>query len=290
MRNPLVLFSEEARVRVLAVVGLVGMATSVYLLRMHYAPEVAAHGVCEVNSVLSCVAVNTSKYSELFKIPVALLGIFWFAVVTAVAAHLVLVGYDTAIVIGLAGWSATGAATVVYLVAAELALGKICLACTLVQFLSLAVMALAHSFYITVVRPRRSLPDLVDLVAELKWWLVVIVCVGLIMLVACNAPATVLPAAKEHRAELVACLNARAVAVYWYAECSHCVRQRARFGLEWSNIQASHECTAEAETCKLAKIEATPTWVRGDSRHQGMMELDELAKWAGCAWPSAPAV
>ncbi len=53
------------------VLCLVGLGVSFYLLNIHYAEGT---GVCDINETFSCHTVNTSKYSVVFGIPVALLG------------------------------------------------------------------------------------------------------------------------------------------------------------------------------------------------------------------------
>ncbi len=69
----------------LSLVGLSGAGVSVYLAKQHLA---ALHGgeasICTVSEVLNCDVVNTSQYSELFGLPVAVYGIgFYFAVAFA---------------------------------------------------------------------------------------------------------------------------------------------------------------------------------------------------------------
>jgi uncharacterized membrane protein len=51
--------------------SLVGLILSVYLLYEHFQP---APSFCDINSKVSCEAVNTSSYSSFLGIPVALFG------------------------------------------------------------------------------------------------------------------------------------------------------------------------------------------------------------------------
>lgn len=56
-----------------AIVAFLGVLVSAYSLSHHYGA--VSGGVCNINETFSCDVVNQSKYSEVFGIPVALLGI-----------------------------------------------------------------------------------------------------------------------------------------------------------------------------------------------------------------------
>lgn len=55
----------------------VGVLVSSYSLVAHYATSL--YSVCNVNETFDCSSVNTSIYSEIFGMPVALLGILGYA-------------------------------------------------------------------------------------------------------------------------------------------------------------------------------------------------------------------
>ena len=64
-------------VKTILVLSLIGFIISLYLVKNHY--EGSQQGsFCDFNAVASCSIVNTSIYSELFNVPVALLGALWF--------------------------------------------------------------------------------------------------------------------------------------------------------------------------------------------------------------------
>jgi vitamin-K-epoxide reductase (warfarin-sensitive) len=72
---------------IIVVIGaLVGLAVSIFTTLEHYGAATAEF--CSINETFNCDIVNGSKYSELFGIPVALLGIiaygFFFAAALAV--------------------------------------------------------------------------------------------------------------------------------------------------------------------------------------------------------------
>lgn len=58
-----------------------GMVIMAYLLYQHYAPMPDGGAFCDLGEGLSCNVVNKSGYSELFGIPMAGLGVFYFALV-----------------------------------------------------------------------------------------------------------------------------------------------------------------------------------------------------------------
>lgn len=68
----------------LALAMLAGMGASAYLANQHITVLCGDSSICSVNSTFDCDKVNTSSYSELFGIPVALYGLgFYFAVAYA---------------------------------------------------------------------------------------------------------------------------------------------------------------------------------------------------------------
>ncbi|GAB2490268.1 vitamin K epoxide reductase family protein [Streptosporangium sandarakinum] len=118
---------------------LVGLAVSVYLTVVHY-NDVPL--ICSESATIDCASVTTSEYSKLFGIPVPLLGLVFF------------VGFGALVV--SAAWSSThpvlrwgrlaavivGTLFVVYLVTAELVLGKVCLWCTAVHVITVLLLGL----------------------------------------------------------------------------------------------------------------------------------------------------
>src|SRR5690554_5314703 len=60
--------------------GLIGLATSVYLVKDHFE---AQKSICDLGNHFSCSVVNRSSYSELFNVPVAVFGASWFIALMA---------------------------------------------------------------------------------------------------------------------------------------------------------------------------------------------------------------
>jgi uncharacterized membrane protein len=113
-----------------------GLAVSAYLTVEHYTGSTEL--ACPENATINCAKVTTSSWSHLAGIPVAVLGLAYFAAMTLLALpaawrHRIL---DPARVLGVAA----GMAMVVYLVWAELfRVDAICLWCTAVHLCTLGL-------------------------------------------------------------------------------------------------------------------------------------------------------
>jgi uncharacterized membrane protein len=123
-------------VRWSALLGVVGLAISLYLTVVHYA-QGQVPLACASGGLINCERVTSSAQSMVGPVPVAALGILWFA---ALLGLLVLVPRSPV----LLAWSAVGVAFVLYLVYAELFLIRtICLWCSAVHLVVLGVFLLA---------------------------------------------------------------------------------------------------------------------------------------------------
>jgi uncharacterized membrane protein len=117
--------------------ALSGLAVSAYLTAVHY--DAAVPLACSQTGLVNCEQVVTSPESVWFGLPVAAWGLVWFAVMLALSLPRPTAGLLRA----ATAWSLVGGAAVVYLVYAELVLiGRICLWCTAVHVIVLAIVAL----------------------------------------------------------------------------------------------------------------------------------------------------
>src|SRR6476620_2251654 len=114
----------------------IGLAISIYLTIEHYSGSTAL--ACPENAAINCAKVTTSTWSRLGGIPVAVLWLVYFAVMTLLVVpsawrrHLL----DPVRVAG----AAAGMAMVIYLLWAELfRVGAICLWCTAVHVCTLGL-------------------------------------------------------------------------------------------------------------------------------------------------------
>jgi protein-disulfide isomerase/uncharacterized membrane protein len=71
------------------VVLLIGLALSLELVRLHFeaASNAAYHSYCSVSDTVSCDAVARSKYSVVFGVPLAVWGVFGYALMAVAAVH-----------------------------------------------------------------------------------------------------------------------------------------------------------------------------------------------------------
>lgn len=121
--------------------SIAGLLTSAYLTYTHFN---AGALLCSADAVIDCETVTTSEQSALFGIPVAFLGLAFFAFLTVIclpfAWRIEALKWVRLAAIGV------GVLMVVYLVAAEfLVIGKICLWCTVVHVITLALACLLVS-------------------------------------------------------------------------------------------------------------------------------------------------
>ncbi|MFF0575154.1 vitamin K epoxide reductase family protein [Streptosporangium saharense] len=118
--------------------SVVGLAISAYLTLAHY--DTAIRLVCAENSTIDCASVTSSSYSELMGIPVPVLGLLFFAAITALTTPWAWRSASPLIRWVRLGSVIVGVLFVVYLVSAELlVLGKICLWCTAVHVITMAL-------------------------------------------------------------------------------------------------------------------------------------------------------
>lgn len=141
-------------IRPSAVAGLVltllGLGDSIYLAYEHATANATL--VCSGHGTVDCAKVTTSSYSILAGIPVAYLGVAFFAgalplAVLAVAAVPKLAALAENARLAACG---VGVAMVAYLIWAEVQVGAMCLWCTGVHLVTLALFVL--SLFVVILR------------------------------------------------------------------------------------------------------------------------------------------
>ena len=118
------------------VLCLIGLGASAYLTVEHYSASTTL--ACPESATINCVKVTTSSYSELFGVPVALLGLLFFLGLTPLCLPMAWrAASPWPSRLRLAGVS-VGVLFVIYLVWAELfRIEAICLWCTAVHVVTL---------------------------------------------------------------------------------------------------------------------------------------------------------
>ncbi len=109
----------NAYTKVLFALVILGLADSVYLTYVHYAPQAL---ICSSTGIINCALVITSQYSVVFGIPLAIYGLVWFIVQLA----LLFIRRNNDIKIA---WSGIGLVAVAYSAVSMHLLGKICEYC-----------------------------------------------------------------------------------------------------------------------------------------------------------------
>jgi uncharacterized membrane protein len=121
-------------------VSLAGLAVSAYLTVEHYSSSTTL--ACPETGVVNCVKVTTSSYSTLAGVPVALLGLLFFAAMSVLCAPVVWRASNPWVSRARLAGAVAGVVMVVYLVWAELfRIDAICLWCTVVHALAVALFA-----------------------------------------------------------------------------------------------------------------------------------------------------
>jgi uncharacterized membrane protein len=117
----------------LVAISLAGLGLSGYLT--FFSPGDSSF--CNLNSLFSCDDVLTSEYAKIMGIPVALLGLVWFAA----AAGLSFASFRTPVSRRMfILWAFVGVLGIPPLVYAEYLVGSICLLCTSAHILGLAFL------------------------------------------------------------------------------------------------------------------------------------------------------
>jgi len=260
----------------LIIIGIVGVLVSGYLLYGHYVEEGST--ICDINSKISCSLVNSSIFSELFNVPVALLGMFWFLV------FLYLVWKsatkDNISANRLYYWVILGLFFIIYMIYGEYALKAICPACTLVHLLIIV------SFFLVRILPRNKIQLAVLIKDSIKFISILLLLVAAIFLFF-NYPHL-----QENHDNLAKCLTNNGAVMYSSYLCSHCQDQKELFGDSLKFI-AEIEChpdgpNSQYQLCIEKNITATPTWVierngQEIKRNVGLMSLEELSSWGECS-------
>jgi uncharacterized membrane protein len=111
--------------------SLFGLGVSIYLTITHFSPHTL---VCVANATFNCEKVTTSPQSEIFGIPVAMLGLFFFVPMIILCLPAAWRSADRRIHLARLILSITGVGLILYLLIAELFIIKaICLWCSSVH-------------------------------------------------------------------------------------------------------------------------------------------------------------
>jgi uncharacterized membrane protein len=120
---------------------LVGLAAAAYLTYAHYSSPSAL--VCSDTGIVNCARVTTSKWSTISSVPVAVLGLGYFVVLTPLCLPVAWRSSRRWVHAARLGSTIVGVLMVLWLVYVEFGLiGKVCLWCSVVHLMTLAVFAI----------------------------------------------------------------------------------------------------------------------------------------------------
>lgn len=129
------------RVATSLVLSLAGLGVSVYLTIAHYSS--AAILACPENSTFDCARVTTSAQSVILGVPVAVLGLAFYLVMTVVNLPLLWRMTDRRVHVARLVLSGAGVLFVIYLISAELLVIKaVCLWCSTVHLITFLLFVL----------------------------------------------------------------------------------------------------------------------------------------------------
>jgi uncharacterized membrane protein len=115
-----------------------GLAVATYLTYEHFTSSSTL--ACSDSGAVNCLKVTTSSYSAVAGVPVALLGVVFFAVMLVFQLPAAWRRPERAIRIGRVTWAVIGLFSALYLLCVELfAVDAICLWCTAVHVLALVL-------------------------------------------------------------------------------------------------------------------------------------------------------
>ncbi len=119
------------------ILSVLGLGLAGYLTYEHFTSSSTL--ACSDNGVVQSLKVTTSSYSAVAGLPVAVLGLVFFAVMLVLQLPPMWRRPEQAIRLGRLAWAVVGLGTVLYLLYAELfAIDAICLWCTSVHVLTLS--------------------------------------------------------------------------------------------------------------------------------------------------------
>ncbi len=265
--------------KVMMVLSIIGVITSIYLVKNHYAPPTSG-ALCDVGESISCSLVNTSVFSELLGVPVALLGVFWFLFLLWMC-HQALKQPEQ--IPSILAWNVLGIFFVIYLIIAEIILKSICPFCTLLHITIIITISMSYYLY----KYQNPKPHHNDVRKTMKKWIIwSIIVYGLIFLTF-----NLWPSETENYDSLAQCMTEKGVVMYSSFRCGVCARTKAMFGNSFKYINEI-EChpqgpNAQTELCVAKQLQGTPTWIIEldgieINRHTGFLTAEELAAFAGC--------
>jgi len=250
----------------------IGLGIMIYLSYLHYANT---QSFCDFSEEVSCDVVTTSLYSEVFGVPISLLGAGFFGVLLLL---LFLNKKDDV-------FQAVFFLTLLMLVPSlyftlleATVIGAFCVLCES----SKAVMGAILVVSFLAVRK----------VAPFPYKQIIPIVIGGLLVIGVIFFAQAGGGTKEDYSELFLCANDNGITYYKSVRCSSCRQQEKVFGPAYTTLRAI-ECHPEGdnpqpELCLEKEISKTPTFIlerdgQEVKRVIGIQQIDAFAEFAECS-------
>ncbi|MDP3993787.1 MAG: vitamin K epoxide reductase family protein [Candidatus Doudnabacteria bacterium] len=252
-----------------AAISLLGLGIMSYLTYIHYA---SAQSFCDISEKISCDVVTTSIYSEIFGVPVSVLGILYFGTILFLALTKPLARFDrfafflTVFVL----------VPSLYLSLMEIfSIKAFCVLCETSKVLMVGILlTVGSSVWQTKKLARLTMPFIIaGLIAS---FIVYFVQTGTVV--------------KRDYSPLTSYLTEQGWVYYRSYTCSNCKKQEKLLGESYKLLDKV-ECHPKGpggnpELCLRKGIDKTPTWLLEDDgrelkRLEGFQSIDNLIQASG---------
>lgn len=133
--------------KIIMLLSLLGMLVSAYLAYQHFKP--VGGPFCNINSYINCDIVNKSSYSEIFNIPVAILGFAAYAIVFIAAFGLLKEKFPSYFLGLVALFTGASLGFAIYLSSMEaFVLRALCLYCITSQIIILIIFIISLNIWL----------------------------------------------------------------------------------------------------------------------------------------------
>lgn len=256
----------------IAIFAIIGSGIMGYLTYLHYAN---AQSFCDFSKEVSCDVVTTSLYSEIFGIPVSLMGIGFFAFILA------LILFDKRkevckTVLFLTVFMLIPSLYLTFIEAFEI--GAFCVLCETSKGMMVLILIVSG------IASRKFAPFPMRQVAPIL--------IAGFLAVGITYFAQIGGGTQKDYSELFACLNENGVTYYKSVRCSSCRRQEKLMGSAYPKLNAI-ECHPDGidpqpELCLAKNISKTPMFILEQNgieikRAIGIQQIEELAAFGNCS-------
>lgn len=257
---------------IILILAFIGLGIMSYLTYIHYAD---VESFCDLTEEVSCDVVTTSIYSEIFGIPVSIMGLIFFSIIIfSTFRERKKEIFQTIFILSLFVLIPS-----LYLTLLEIFVIKsICILCEsskVIMFLILLLSLFAAKS-----------------VGKVTWQMATPIIIAGVVVSGITYFAQTSIISQEDHTPLVQCLNEKGVVYYKSVRCSNCRRQEMVLGEAYKKLN-SIECHPEGENpmpefCFEKGISKTPTFLLEDKdgtemeRLEGLQSIEDLALFAGC--------